>query len=118
MASEVKISVASYRLLIRESPQMARLLHRKATEINRRAKLVFISRQIPTNEGDTSQTTPPKYLNRFSVEKIERARGVVYRSKNTDPAAKWVEYGAHAGGETKVLEYAPFRTALTEMMVE
>lgn len=117
MASRVVINKAAFRKLINTSPKMDAELRSKAKELNRRAKAIFLMRQISYNEAETSQTTPPKYVNKFNVRKLQRAR-LIYRSENTDPAATWVEYGAHAGGKTKVLEYAPYRTALLEMAVE
>jgi hypothetical protein len=77
------------------------------------AKKVFIAKNVKGNEDATSETSPPKYLERFSVRR-EPDRWVV---SNNDPGAVFVEFGAHAGGKTPVLKYAPMRTAL-EIVVQ
>lgn len=113
----INISKPAIRDIMMKSQSGNRLLKRKAEEINAMAAAVFISRQHLDNEWDLSETTPPKYLASFRTRKIERAKGIVWRAINIDPGAAWVEYGAHAGGKTKVLEYASYRIALMNMEV-
>lgn len=48
------------------------------------------------------------YVTSFKVESEGRNVVVV----NHDDTAFWVEFGAHAGGKTKVLGYAPLRRAI------
>ncbi len=80
----------------------------KAIEVTEVAKSVFNRRQRRDNEDRTSETTPPKYVESFYVER----RGNFWVAGNEDPAALWVEFGAHAGGETPVLKYRPITTAI------
>lgn len=61
-----------------------------------------------------SETSPPKYVEVFVLRKV----GLNYRLVNRDPGANWVEWGAHAGGVTPVLKYAPMRTALDRLESE
>lgn len=61
-----------------------------------------------------SETSPPRYVEVFVLRKI----GLNYRLVNRDPGANWVEWGAHAGGVTPVLKYAPMRTALDRLESE
>lgn len=66
------------------------------------------SRHLPFRPSETS---PPRYVESFVLRKI----GLNYRLVNRDPGANWVEWGAHAGGVTPVLKYAPMRTALDRL---
>lgn len=61
-----------------------------------------------------SNTSPPKYVEVFVIRKV----GMNYRLVNRDPGANWVEWGAHAGGVTPILKYAPMRTALDRLEAE
>jgi hypothetical protein len=51
------------------------------------------------------------YENAFETKQYH-VNGVVLT--NTDPKANWVEFGAHAGGKTPVLNYRPLTTAMDE----
>lgn len=117
MANIVTISKPAIRDIMEKSRTGDTLLRKTAEELNSRAAAVFLSRNHPENEWDTSETTPPKYLASFRTRKIIRARGIIWRAINIDPGAEWVEYGSHAGGKTKVLEYACYRIALMSMEV-
>jgi hypothetical protein len=80
-----------------------------AEKIAASARLIFQSIERKDNEWRVSETTPPDYAKSFVVKKMAMARWVV---ANTDPAAIWVEYGAHAGGRTFVLGYRPLTKGL------
>lgn len=54
------------------------------------------------------------YIRSFSLRKIRRG----YRIHNDDKTAVWVEYGAHAGGKTPILGYAPIRKAIDIVALE
>lgn len=90
------------------SPDYRVYVERVANEIENEAQRVFRARENKTNQGRTSETTPPKYLESFTTE----WRGQTLFLINEDPAANWVEFGAHAGGKTPVLKYRPLGTAL------
>lgn len=100
-------------LVVDESPILDKLLYNEARDISNKAQEVFRARQVTSNEWRLSETTPPKYVRSFQISKI-RLRGTRYAwiMRNVDPAAAWVEYGAHAGGRTFVLRYYPLKTAL------
>lgn len=80
----------------------------RAEALKDAAEAVFKAQEETHNQGRTSETTPPKYLRSW---KIEREGDDVFLT-NEDPAAMWVEFGAHAGGETPVLRYKPLTRAL------
>jgi hypothetical protein len=88
---------------------MDQVVKRHAVAIAERAKVVFQSIERKDNEWRISETTPPDYAKSFKVFKLRQARYIV---ANTDPAAIWVEYGAHAGGRTYVLGYKPLTKGL------
>jgi hypothetical protein len=95
------------------SPLINSELNDISGEINHRAAEIFASRQLTSNEIRTSETTPPKYLVSFHVRRIEDGAGAYhYEARNSDPAATWVEWGAHAGGQTLVLKYRPMGLAM------
>lgn len=52
------------------------------------------------------------YRDSFGTDVAETPRGWVGTVYNTDPAAAWVEFGAHAGGVTPVLGYHIMTRAL------
>lgn len=58
-----------------------------------------------------SGTSPPRYVESFVIRKVK----LNFRLVNKDPGANWVEWGAHAGGVTPILKYAPMRTALDRL---
>lgn len=80
----------------------------KAIELRDAAIMVFNTQQIRFNEFRTSETTPPKYVTAWEIKR----EGAVHYLINTDRSAMWVEFGAHAGGETPVLRYKPLTRAL------
>lgn len=75
----------------------------------------FNRQQRFDNEWRISETTPPKYVASFELDVYADRGGLKFRFLNTDPAASWVEYGAHAGGRTFVLRYKPMTHALESM---
>jgi hypothetical protein len=91
------------------SPGCDAVVRAHAIRIMERAKLAFYSVQRKDNEFRLSETSPPDYIKSFKVYKVRAARYIV---ANTDPAAIWVEYGAHAGGRTFVLGYRPLTKGL------
>lgn len=96
------------------SPELDKMLRMRCLDIIREAKLIFRIQERHDNEWRTSETTPPKYLESFKIRRIRRKlrTGPAYAAVNSDPGAIWVEFGAHAGGETPVLKYRPLGRAL------
>ena len=64
------------------------------------AKAIFISQRVLEGHND--------YVSSFVVE----PEGKSVLVGNTDDTSFWVEFGAHAGGKTAVLGYAPLRRAI------
>lgn len=97
--------------LVRSSGKADAVMREVCEEIITEAKAVYSARA----EGDNrlSETSPPKYLESFSAVKTSDGNWAVV---NDDPGAAWVEFGAHAGGRTPVLKYAPLRTAVDNVM--
>lgn len=96
-----------------ESRKLNDLLQDKAQEINEGAAIVFIAEELKNNEFRVSETTPPKYLLSFSTRRKLLNNGrYAWLAYNDDPAAVWVETGAHAGGKNFVLKYRPYGRAL------
>lgn len=62
-----------------------------------------------------SPTTPPVYKDSWTVEKQAGLKLILI---NEDSGAMWVEFGAHAGGKTKVLGYRPLGKAMDLMEVD
>lgn len=57
-------------------------------------------------------TLPVTYNNSFGIRHVHRLLIEAIQVYNDDPTAEWVEFGAHAGGKTRVLRYRVFgRTA-------
>lgn len=106
----INIDRSKLEAVVATDPRMDSYANRISNEIITVAKATFESRQRKDNEWRLSETTPPKYLASFYKRKIG---GVRWHVGNSDPAAVWVEYGAHAGGETRVLGYRPLTTGLT-----
>lgn len=103
-------------------PRLSMLMSAKCEEIIQLAKGHFLVVQRSDNEWRLSETTPPKYIDSFKKVKFRRGfvkgkPGFKWRVVNVDPAAVWVEYGAHAGGKTPVLGYRPLTVALSAVVV-
>lgn len=94
--------------LLQTLPGAVRYAESVCEEIIVEAKNIFVASEVKGNEKEVSQTSPPKYLDSFGWRK-DPDGWVVF---NDDPGAIFVEFGAHAGGETPVLKYAPMRKAL------
>ena|SRR6478609_4702319 len=75
-------------------------LRKVAFEIKRSALEVYLSQRVMPDHNT--------YAKSFEVYRS----GYSYIITNTDNTAFWVEFGAHAGGKTAVLGYAPLRTAV------
>lgn len=105
-----RINISRTRLLeaATGSSDYHRYTFKRAQRVVETAKEVFNTRQRHDNEGRTSETTPPKYIGEFFIER----RGRLWFVGNSDPAALWVEFGAHAGGRTPVLKYRPLTNAV------
>lgn len=99
-------------LVLHTDPRMDAYGHFVATEIKDAAIAVFSGSQRWDNEWRLSETTPPKYIKSFKIRKLKRIRGLAWKVVNEDPGAVWVEFGAHAGGETFVLRYRPLGRAI------
>lgn len=106
--ARVRINNAAMRTAAVTSSGYHSYARSKAKELEKVAKEVFNAEQVKNNQGRTSETTPPKYLESFEIDNEKS----VYFLRNTDRSAMWVEFGAHAGGETYVLEYRPLTRAL------
>lgn len=96
---------------VNSSTDLDQLLSRTAHRIVEAAKADFLRQNRGDNELRTSETTPPKYMASFYVEKFKTGE---WRAGNKDPAWKMVEFGAHAGGNPNnfVLRYRPLGHAL------
>lgn len=82
------------------SGEVMRALERKAELIVDAAQETYLARRVLPDHND--------YAHKFYVER----RGTFYRAGNATPHSVWVEFGAHAGGKTAILNYAPLRTAV------
>lgn len=107
MAS-VNINRATFLAAATKSPGYDAYGRSRCEVLQKTATSVFQAKQRHDNEWRTSETTPPKYLASWKILRV----GNTFLLVNRDPAALWVEYGAHAGGETRVLGYKPLTTAL------
>jgi hypothetical protein len=110
--AKVFINQDALERLTLEDPRARAYIQERAQAIVDVAKADFERQQRHDNELRTSETTPPKYLEEFQVEVYPSEEGLKFRILNTDPAASWVEYGAHAGGKTFVLRYKPMTHAV------
>lgn len=109
----VNMDSSKLEAMIWASQDLDRYVENRAQEINKAAAAVFTAEEKKGNEWRTSETTPPKYLASFKTRKNRLAQGrYSWLAINDDPAALWVEVGAHAGGKTLVLKYRPFGRAL------
>jgi len=103
--SEIHLDPEAVRRLADNSPKLDAMLRRVSQKIVDTAKADFERQNHGDNELRTSETTPPKYVGSFYVEKIQDG---VYHAGNSDPAWNLVEYGAHpGGGAAAVLRYRP-----------
>jgi len=48
---------------------------------------------------------PPRYNESWSIKDVHHFMVEAIQVYNSDPTAEWVEFGAHAGGTTRVLKY-------------
>lgn len=109
----MRINPVLFRKVVMTSPRLNLMLRSRAAEIVHVAKGIFMAEQRKDNEFRTSETTPPKYIGSFKLRRVLKARnGYAWHAVNDDPAWSWVEYGAHAGGETFVLKYRPLSRGL------
>lgn len=106
--ARVNINRAAFAAVATSSSGYYAYAESRAEVLKSAAEGVFNTEEHKHNQWRTSETTPPKYLQSW---KIERDGNNVYLI-NEDPAAMWVEFGAHAGGETPVLRYKPLTRAL------
>lgn len=104
----VRINAPAVRAAAVSSPGYHAFAVSRAEALKDAATAVFNSAELKHNQWRTSETTPPRYLQSW---KIEREGDDIWLT-NEDPAAMWVEFGAHAGGETPVLRYKPLTRAL------
>lgn len=99
-------------LTITDGPKYADVAKKQAGQLKVLAIQVYKER-FKNGPWRTSNTSPPKYVEVFTIRKIGRN----WRLVNEDPGAVWVEWGAHPGGNPDVfiLKYAPMRTALDRL---
>ncbi len=115
----VRIDKARLEEVMWSSDKLSDEMQDKAQAINKEAAAVFMAEEIKSNEGRTSETTPPKYLGSFNTKKAPLASGhYSWLAVNSDPGAFWVEVGAHAGGRTLVLKYRPYGRALDILRIK
>lgn len=110
----VNMDATKLNALMWESQELDDYIQDKAQDINKLAATIFTAEEVKTNEERTSETTPPKYLASFRTKR-NSLPGAQYSwiAYNDDPAALWVEVGAHAGkARTRVLKYRPYGRAL------
>lgn len=112
VATRLKFNVAAMERIVSTNPQADKFFKREVEKINKWALRWFNAVQRDDNEWRLSETTPPKYMASFRIRKLMRGRKVYWQAYNDDPASTWVEYGAMAGGRTKVLGYKPYSKAL------
>lgn len=112
MASKMVIYPAALQKIIETDPRCSEFVKHKAQMIVDAAKAVFNAQQRHDNEERTSENTPPKYIESFFLRKVRRPKGFSWQAVNGDPGWHFVEYGAHAGGQTFVLRYRPLGRAL------
>lgn len=110
--SRITINQQALEQVARDSAQLQALTKRKAEQVCDVARDIFNASQRGDNELRTSETTPPKYVFSFQVVFVPTPVGWRWEARNDDPGAVFVEYGAHAGGETAVLRYRPLGRAL------
>lgn len=91
---------------IMNGPGVERYLDIKATEAVDIAKATFEARE--KHQG----VHFPGYNNSWFIRKVKNAKGSARRIGNSDPRWVWVEFGAHAGGKTPVLNYRILGTTL------
>lgn len=87
-------------------PEMQLALHIKGEVFIETAKIVF------ETHSRHDSTPPIEYLEHFGMRQVFHNVVRAIEIFNDDPTAEWVEFGAHAGGRTRVLNYRVFgRTA-------
>lgn len=99
-----KITHADFQAFLYRSNEVDRFVKKTAQKIIRNARIIFLS-QVKHTHG----VTIPPYADSFKLNRLRRG---VWQVLNTDPAALWIEFGAHAGGKTKVLAYRPLGKAV------
>ena len=75
-------------------------LHAKGHEFIQIAQAIFNAESVHDPEDLT-----PTYNESWEIRDIHRLLVKAIQVWNTDPTAEWVEFGAHAGGKTRVLRY-------------
>lgn len=86
----------------------SRILNSQAVQFLLEAKgheAIFVAQSI-FEASSRHEDTPPVFYNRsFKLRHVRRALIKAVQVVNDDRTAEWVEFGAHAGGETPVLKY-------------
>lgn len=83
-----------------DTPEVRRHMHGVGVEIVGFAQSIFLADRVLEEHND--------YVSSYVVEQDGRSTYV----GNDDDTSFWVEFGAHAGGKTAVLGYAPLRRAI------
>jgi hypothetical protein len=78
---------------------------------------IYMEEEKKTNEGRTSEFSPPSYISEFRVDYDRMTKSV--KLSNDDPGWWLVEFGYHPGGdpEAYVRPYKPLRRALLDMIM-
>ena len=111
---KLHIDGAKLKAVAATSPEYHRYAKSRAERWVEIAKAIFVAREVKTNQGETSETSPPRYLQSFFIDTLPNG---VIRAGNSDETF-WVEHGAHAGGKTPVLGYRPMTLALDALEAE
>lgn len=85
--------------LILNGPGVQSALHALGEEFISVAVSLFEA----TEKGE--DTAPTFYTESFDIKEVHRGLVEAIQIYNEDPTAEWVEFGAHAGGKTRVLRY-------------
>jgi hypothetical protein len=84
------------------SPRVQVAVQLKGEEFIETAKGVFEAQS-------RHDSRPPEfYVERFSIQHALHEAVRAIEVWNHDPTAEWVEFGAHAGGEERILRYRVF----------
>lgn len=106
----MRINPFKLHLVIKKDPRYMVYSRSIAARIEKTAMVIFEIQNHKDNEAATSEFTPPKYIASFRLD--WHANTASWRVVNDDPGWFLVEWGAHAGGKTRVLRYRPLSRAL------
>ena len=87
---------------------------RKAAE-DAADKLISLAKSEYLSQVIHPNTTTPAYVSSFRKSVSFEDGKYTVRVYNQDPTWKWIEFGAHARGRTRILRYKPMTRALQRM---